>query len=271
MDFNTPRILGRTGLRVGRLGLAASFGAPAEAYEEAFERGCNYFYWGSLRKDGMGRAIRHICGQGKRDDLVVVLQSYSRSPRLMELFVKKGLRALVLDHADVLVLGWYNKPPSRKIMDRAQALRELGLVRFLGLSGHNRRLFPRLAEDGVFDLFHVRYNAAHRGAETDIFPRLAKLSDAERPGLVTYTATRWRHLLNAKKMPPGEPPATAPDCYRFVLSHPAVDVAMCGPKDLGQMRENLGALDQGPLGPEEMARMHRIGDHVHEHSRGLFW
>jgi len=270
VDFKTPRILGRTGLRVGRLGLAASFGAPAEAYEEAFDRGCNYFYWGSIRKDGMRRAIRNICGQGKRDDLVIVLQSYSRSPRLMKFFLQKGLGALSLDQADVLLLGWHNKPPSRKIMDRAQALRDQGLVRFLGLSGHNRQLFPRLAEDGVFDLFHVRYNAAHRGAETEIFPQLAALPDQERPGIVTYTATRWGQLMNAKKMPPGEPPARAPDCYRFALSHGAVDVAMCGPKDSGQMREDLEVLDQGPLSPEETARMHRIGDYPHEHGRGMF-
>ena len=50
MDFNDKRILGKTGLRVGRLGVACSYGAPTEAFEEAFERGVNYFYWGSMRK-----------------------------------------------------------------------------------------------------------------------------------------------------------------------------------------------------------------------------
>jgi hypothetical protein len=30
--------LSRTGLKVGRLGVASSYGAPAEAYEEAFDR-----------------------------------------------------------------------------------------------------------------------------------------------------------------------------------------------------------------------------------------
>ncbi|MBU0513385.1 MAG: aldo/keto reductase, partial [Proteobacteria bacterium] len=184
--------------------------------------------------------------------------------------LQKGLRALSLDQADVLLLGWHNKPPSQKIMDRAQALRDQGLVRFLGLSGHNRRLFPRLADDGVFDLFHVRYNAAHRGAETEVFPHLATLPDQERPGVVTYTATRWGQLMKAKRMPPGEPPARAPDCYRFALSHPAVDVAVCGPKNMDELHEDLQALDRGPLSPEEMARMHRIGDYLHQHSRGLF-
>ena len=43
-DFLTPRLLGRSGLMAGRLGLGSSYGAPASAYEQAFERGCNYFY-----------------------------------------------------------------------------------------------------------------------------------------------------------------------------------------------------------------------------------
>ena len=72
-------ILGRTGLRVGRLGLAASYGAPAEAFEEAFEKGCNYFYLGSGRhKAGMRRAIRNLCRQCQRDRLVIAIQTYAR-------------------------------------------------------------------------------------------------------------------------------------------------------------------------------------------------
>ena len=62
MDFNEPRILGRSGLEVGRLGVASSYGAPPAAFEEAFERGCNYFYWGSLRKSGRSPSpyLHHI-------------------------------------------------------------------------------------------------------------------------------------------------------------------------------------------------------------------
>jgi hypothetical protein len=39
MNFRENRILGRTGLQVCRIGISSSFGAPAEAYEEAFDRG----------------------------------------------------------------------------------------------------------------------------------------------------------------------------------------------------------------------------------------
>ena len=263
MDFQEKRLLGRTGLKVGPLGLASSFGAPASAFEEAFDRGCNYFYWGSLRRKGMREAIKNLCGRGKRDDMVIVVQSYSRSASLMKAFFKKALDSLGLDSADILLLGWYNKPPSEKIMDKALKMKEKGLFRFLGLSGHNRSLFPSLARSGDFDLFHVRYNAVHRGAEEEIFPHM---KGEDRPGIGSYTATRWGQLLNPKKMPPGEAPPSATDCYRFVLSNPGVDVCMCGPRDQTQMREDLRTLDLGPLDPVEMERMRKITDYIHGYS-----
>jgi aryl-alcohol dehydrogenase-like predicted oxidoreductase len=259
-DFHEKRVLGRTGLKVGRLGVAASYGAPTEAFEEAFDRGVNYFYWGSRRTAAMGEAIRRLVKKGKREEMVLVLQSYSRHAGLMRTLFKRGLRTLGLDSADVLLLGWHNALPSPKILDQAMAMRDAGLVKAVALSGHKRPLFPELAADDRFGLFHVRYNAVHRGAEQEIFPNLPKFNG---PGMVTFTTTRWGDLLNPRKLPPGEAPLGGSDCYRFALSHPAVDLCMCGPKDLAQMREALLALDLGPLSPEEMARMRRIGDHIH--------
>jgi predicted aldo/keto reductase-like oxidoreductase len=80
---------------------------------------------------------------------------------------------------------------------------------------------------------------------------------------VAYTATRWGHLLDPKKMPPGETPPPARDCYRFALSHPAVSVVLSGPANREQMQEALRALDSGPLDSDEIAHMQRIGDHVY--------
>jgi predicted aldo/keto reductase-like oxidoreductase len=267
MDFTERRALGRTGLEVCRLGVASSYGAPTEAFEEAFERGVNYFYWGSMRKEAMARAIRNLIHKGRRDDLIIVMQSYSRSARLMESFFGKGLKTLGVEAADVLLLGWHNRPPSRRIVDRAQSMREKGMFRFLAISGHHRPLFPTLVREGLFDLFHIRYNAVHRGAEEEVFDRLPQ---ENRPGIVTYTATRWGDLLNARKMPPGEKPPRGAECYRFVLTHPAVDVCMTGPRNTAEMREALATLCLGPLSQEEMARMKRIGGFIHEKHRGFF-
>jgi predicted aldo/keto reductase-like oxidoreductase len=147
-------------------------------------------------------------------------------------------------------------------LERALTLKGQGKFNFLGLSSHNRKLFPELAKEGLFDVFHLRYNAAHRGAETEIFPALEELAPTTRPGLVAFTATRWGQLLKPKRMPPGETAPTAADCYRFVLSHPTVDVCLSGPGNLEQMREALRALDLGPLEAEELARLRRVGDYL---------
>lgn len=261
-------ILGRTGLDIGRLGLAASYGAPAEAFEEAFERGCNYFYIGSgRRRVGMRRAIRNIVGRGQRDRLVVAVQIYARLGILTEFAFYRTLRSMRLEYADILILGWHNRRPSAMLLNRASRMREKGLFRFLGMSGHNRTLFPQMAGEGLFDAFHIRYNAAHRGAEEESFPHL---TGEDRPGIVTYTATRWGQLLDPKKMPAGEAALTPGECYRFVLSNPHVDVCLCGPGNISQMRTALSALEDGPLGDADMKRVKMIGDHVRRTGGSFF-
>jgi aryl-alcohol dehydrogenase-like predicted oxidoreductase len=263
MAFSEKRRLGRTGLAIGRLGISSSFGAPAAAFEEAFERGCNYFTWGTFIKGRSGEmrtAIRNLVAAGKRDTLVVAMLTYAHHARLTEHFFIKGLKAAALSYADVLLLGYFPRRPPQKVIDGALRLKDKGLVRFIGLTGHNRRLFPELAEEGIFDVFHIRYNAAHRGAETETFPYL---NGDERPGIVSFTATDWQKLLKAKKMPPGEKPLSAAECYRFVLSHPAVDVCMMGARSMAQMRENLAVLEKGPLTETELERLRRIGGYVH--------
>jgi aryl-alcohol dehydrogenase-like predicted oxidoreductase len=265
MDAYGERILGRTGLKVGRLGMAASYGAPAEAFEAAFEKGCNYFYLGSGRhRAGMRRAIRNLCRQGRRDRLVIAIQTYARIGLLTEWFFKSSLRSMGLQQADIMILGWHNRRPAPGLIKRAQAMKKKGLCRFLAMSGHQRKLFPQMAANGQFDLFHIRYNAAHRGAEKEIF---SHIQGDHRPGIVSYTATRWGELLNPQKMPPGDLVPAPSDCYRFALSNPAVDVCLCGPKSMDQMQAALPALELGPLGDEDMERMKRIGDYVHDHTR----
>jgi len=267
VSFKEQVILGRTGLKVGRLGIASGYGAPASAIEEAFERGCNYMTWGTFMRgysQHMRQAIRNIIARGQRDRMALAMFSYAHQPFLTEHFLAKGLKSAGLDYADILLLGFFSRPPSKRIIDGALKLKEKGLVRFIGLSGHNRKLFPRLLEYGIFDLFHIRYNAMHRGAETESFPFLTGES---RPGIVNFTATAWGKLMNPKKMPPGEKAPSAPECYRFVLSNPAVDVCMTGARTVEQMRQNLAVLEQGPMITEELAYMRRIGDHIYGRKR----
>jgi hypothetical protein len=262
MSFASPVVLGRTGLRVGRIGVGASYGVSASSIERAFhERGVNYFYWGSIRRGGMRDAVRRLA-PAHRSGIVVALQSYDRTGLLMAPFVLRGLRALAIERADILILGWHQRPVPPRVLDAAVRLKERGLVSHLALSGHDRGLLGRLAADPAqpFDVLMFRYNAAHRGAETDILPFVAS---ANRPGTIAYTATRWGQLLDPKRMPDGERVPEAADCYRFALTDPRVDLVLAGPANDRELTEALLALDRGPLEPDELAHLCRIGDHVH--------
>ena len=260
--------LGRTGLQVSKLGLGSSFKAPTHSYLEAFDRGVNYFYWGSVRRDGMGAAIREI-SKRDREGLAVVLQSYARVGGLLTHFVERGLRKLELDHVEVLLLGWHNKPPSPGVVDAALELKEKGRIGAIALSTHHRRLLPTLLDDETYSAWHVRYNAVHRGAEREVFPVLAEREATKRPGMITYTTTRWGDLVNPAKMPEGVATPTGSDCHRFALSHPQVDMCLAGPDNVEHMKQALAALELGPMDEDELAWMRGIGDHIYATATGV--
>ena len=252
-DFGSAR-LGRTGLEVGRLGISASYGVPADAVEHAFHNGVNYLYWGSRRTEAFARALRNL--RPERDRMVLVLQSYSRMASLIGWSVERALRALRMDYADVLLLGMWGRRPWGSIVDAGRRLRERGLVRRLALSTHRRPLVPELAADPDFDIFHVRYNAVHRGAEREVFPHLSAL---DRPGIVSFTATCWGRLLKSSRIPASEIRPTATDCYRFVLTQPLVDVCLTGPASRAHVDQALEALRRGPMDEGELEWMRRVG------------
>ncbi len=109
----------------------------------------------------------------------------------------------------------------------------------------------------------IRYNAAHRGAETDVFPHLA----AHGVGLVSYTATRWTYLIRrSRHWPKDRPIPTAGQAYRFVLTNPHVDVCVTAPRSEKELVENLAAARSGPLPDDEMSFMREYGDVVREHA-----
>jgi aryl-alcohol dehydrogenase-like predicted oxidoreductase len=254
--------LGATGSLVTPLGLGASYGLEARDVERAIDRGINYIYWGAYRRPSFATAIRNL-GPARRQDLVIVVQTYTRVASLMRRSLERALRRLGTDHVDGLLLGWWNQSPPRGIVEAALALRAAGKARWIQISCHHRPSFQGYIEDRSYDSIMVRYNAAHPGAETEVFPHLA----TRRVGVVAYTATRWGTLLDPRHLPPGEPVPRASDCYRFALGHAGVDVCLAGPSDAGQLDEALAALDRGPLADDELAWLRRVGAHVHKHAQ----
>ena len=258
MDYSGKVQLGRTGLLVSRIGIGCSYGVGTSSLLKAFDQGVNYFYFGTLRRDAMARAVHQLTPK-HREELVIAIQSYSRWPKILHQSVNRALRSLRLDCADVLILGKADQPPSNRLVEELIKIRDAGKVRFLAISAHNRSRFQQYIADGIFDMIMVRYNAAHTGAETEVFPHLLA---QRRPGVICYTATRWGSLLTAAP-PSGDRTPTATDCYRFCLSQPSVDVCLTGPKNQQELEEALRVLHSPPMTADELSWMRRIGANVY--------
>ena len=262
MDFRQHVVFGRTGLTVSRIGLASGYGVPTSAIEKAFhEYGVNYLWLSLLLPLHMVRAIRNLAPRF-RDQLRIVIAWPTFATALLQGSVERFLGDLAIEQADLLVIQGVSKPPSHELVERLHRIKDSGRVRFVGMSSHDRPFYGRVMRGEVklpVDFFHVRYNAVHPGAETDVFPLLPS---EHRPGIAVYTATCWGKLVRPGAVPAGDRPLSPADCYRFVLSHPDVNVCVTAPSTAAQMEANLEALDAGPLDEDEMARMRRLGQRL---------
>jgi aryl-alcohol dehydrogenase-like predicted oxidoreductase len=259
---------GAGGPRVFRLGLSASYWPGKETIRHAIDRGINFFFAFGFDLQ-MVRVLREVM-LGNRERYMIATGAYNLligHPNLRRT-LEKRLRQFKTDYIDVfLFLGvTIEKHLTDHVIAELQRFQEEGKVRFIGLSTHHRKLAGRLAAEGVFNSIMIRYNAAHRGAEEDIFPYLER----HNPGLISYTATRWRYLIRRhKNWPANRPVPTAGQCYRFVLSNQHVDVCLTAPSNIEQLKENLGAVDDGPLSEMEMEFIKNYGDLVH-HTKKWF-
>ena len=245
--------------RVHRYGISASYGLDEAGVREAFDRGANYLFW-SPAKPFLKNVVKEVVARD-RDKFVLAtgpLLGFLAGP--VRRSVEWALRKSHGDYLDVLQVFWAGRMSAltKSVVGEMVRLREEGKVRAIGVSIHDRKRAARLAAKGPLDFFMIRYNAAHPGAEQDIFPHLP----ARRPVIAAYTATSWTKLLRPPKDWQG-PAATAGDCFRFCLSNPNVDLVVSAPKTAAQMRENIEALQKGPLSEDEMARMRALGKAVH--------
>lgn len=257
MDF-THRELRVIGKRVFRLGLAANYGIDEAGVRAALDRGMNYLYL--TQRGSMAKPLRDALAKNRDNIVVATGPSVGWFGGSVRRSAERQLKKLGVDYIDVFQLPWLGVGSAwtEGTIRELEKLKSSGKVKALGVSIHDRERAGKLAADSPLDLLMIRYNAAHPGAERDIFPHCAKRN----PNVIAYTATRWRKLLKAPRGWSGNV-MTAGDCYRFCLSDPHVDVTLTGPASTTQLDENLRALDKGPLTPEESAWMRDFGKAVH--------
>ncbi|HEX5411120.1 MAG TPA: aldo/keto reductase [Terriglobia bacterium] len=255
---------------VTRLGLATRGNTSLSADDVALavERGVNYLNWCGY-DDGIAQALRRKLID--RERVIVAMQLDARDAASAARELEEACRMLGAQRIDVVTFYYVeSKSEWEQISSRDGALelleaeKQKGRVRLIGLTTHQRKLAAECAETQKLDLLMVRYNAAHRGAEQDVF------SITERLGMpvVAYTAQRWGALRRGTPDdPPGFSPPAATEWYRYALAHPAVSVVLMAPNGRRELGEDLKLLEdwRAPTAAE-LDAMAAHGLHVRKHA-----
>lgn len=246
--------------RVHRLGLSFNSKLSADVVKKALDKGINYLFWTTSATKEHHEVVKERLRNDREKIVLAGGVSVGYFAGSVRRSAEKLLKSFDIEYLDVFQLYWLGKMSAftKGVEKELEKLREEGLIRATGLSIHDRIRAGHLVGNSSLDMFMIRYNAAHPGAEKDIFPSYAK----RRPLTVSYTATSWRRLLrkpagwDGSMMTPG-------DCYRFVLSSPYIDVALTGATSDEQLLSNLEAIQKGPLSGEEEEWMRKFGHLVH--------
>ncbi len=253
--------LARLGTRACRIGLSATYRPGRATVMRALDEGLNYFLFFGF--DTHMTSVLPGAIAARREEFVLATGAYNLilGHENLRRVLERRLRQMKTGYIDLFHFFGVTRRKyfTPRVRDELQAVRESGLVRGVSISTHDRAFAAELLNEGVLDAAMVRYNAASRGAEREVFAALPE----PRPLVVGFTATRWGQLLrrprgypeNGRMPPPGM-------CYRFVMSNPAVGMCLMAPGSLREFEENLAEIRRGPLDDDDLAFMRTFGDAV---------
>ena len=259
-----------SGNLVCRLGLATRGNTSLQKEDVllALDRGVNYWNWCG-HEDGMSEVIREL--GTRRTQVVIAIQLAGRKEGVARDELERVLKRLKTGYIDIVTLYYVETEEEwARIISPKGALSALtkanqeGLLKMIGLTTHQRTLAKHILSSRQLDLLMVRYNAAHRGAEKELFPLAQQLGVP----LVSFTGLRWKALLSSTpEDPKGFTLPPAREWYRFVLANPAVSVALMAPNGRMQLLENLELLADWRLPePQEYETLRLHGDRVRRHA-----
>jgi aryl-alcohol dehydrogenase-like predicted oxidoreductase len=267
MNYELPTItLGRTGLTVTRLGIGGAYCKTPDGYRAALDCGINYLDTARAYHDGADERVVGEALVGRRDQVILATKTQVRDAAGAREELETSLRLLRTEYIDVWQIHYLNTEAERNqalgpggAMETAVKAREQGLVRYIGVTGHNWPEIAKAAATGLFDTVLCWYNCAMPEPNEALFPQAV----AHNMGVVIMSATRTEKLLQAENVPAGETVPPLEDFYRYVLSHPAVSLSIMGLRDVTSFERVARALsERATLEPEELEQMEAYGERV---------
>ena len=258
MAYKIPKIvLGRTGLTVTRLGSGGAYCESVDGYRRAIDAGINYMDTARNYRDGEDEKVIGTAIKGQRDRLILATKTDKRDAKNARTELETSLRMLNVDYIDVYQLHHLNTQAERDqalapggALEMAQKARDAGLIRFIGVTGHDWVQIQHAVATGFFDTVLCWYNCAMKTPEETVFPAAAKHDT----GVVIMNASRNDRLFGDENAPSPE------QFYRYVLSHESVHLTVMGLRDVERFHRIAKALaERETLTPDEQTDLEKYG------------
>jgi hypothetical protein len=250
--------LGRSSLRVSPFCQGMTGDDQAGLVPALFDRGVNFFFvsadlhwpmYDSVRR-GLADLLRR--GGGVRDDLVVAACAYASRAGFMWAAFREALDAVPgLQRLDVLVGGGAAPDdfvPRLQTLERLLARKHCG-AQAIGMSFHDRGAAAIAHRHALLDIVYARYNAAHPGAQRDLFPLL----DDRSPTLLYNFKSTGGHVQDVDRLGLGDDmwrPRLV-DHYRYALGAPHMDGLLGALGEPAHIGELESALAEGKLDADQ--------------------
>lgn len=250
------RVLGKTGLKISRLGLG---GIPIQKIDpdgtrtligELMRESVNFIDTArgyTVSEEYLGYAL-----EGVRDKFVIATKSTSRTKEAMAKDIDISLANLRTGYIDLYQIHNPNAADLEVVMAEGGALEALieakaaGKIGHIGITLHSAELFKK-----ALDLSFV---------ETIMFPY--NIVETQGEELIAECAKRNIGFICMKPLAGGAID-DADAALRFIVSNPDVTVVIPGMADSKEISQNVAATaDTSPLTPDEIEKIVNIREHL---------
>jgi aryl-alcohol dehydrogenase-like predicted oxidoreductase len=275
------RILGRTNEKITILGLGTApvgMSKPGRAqgaavYRAALEAGINYVDTAHNYDDAEDYLSEVLPEYRDKIFLATKALPHSDDPREgareMQAQFEESLRRMKTSHVDLLhIHSIGDKPPGMVLapggpMDFVKKMKEKGLTRFIGITGHNHvPRFAELIESGEVDVMMVALNFADYHQyhfEEQILPA-ARRHGCGILAMKVFGGHNQAPGGYAKRGPSMMSPDFLENAMRYSLGIAGVCGAVIGPYAVEEVKQNVAwASRYTPLSPPEIAALREKG------------
>ena len=246
------RVLGKTHLKVTRVGFGCMVTSDGSVIERAADLGINYFDTSRGYQHGNNERLVGAALKDKRKQIVLSSKTDGKTKQDALAELDTSLKELGTDHLDIWYLHLKNSPSELpdELFEAQQIARAQGKIRFAGVSTHKANVIaPFLVQKGATDVVLATFNFT---MDKDVSDALAEANKAGL-GVVAMKVMAG----GARRVKPGDPvgdklkrEGAMLAALKWVLNHPHVHTTIPGMTDMDQLEENLKAMGQ-PFSPQE--------------------